>query len=418
MRLDLSTLRSLEIERTSRSGEIAGSLLSVFPHCRTAMGRRSLRRRLCWPLLDAEEIRIRHRAVGGLIEDRDAAEHVRQAITGVNDVARIAGRIAVGRATPRDVVALGRSVIAAGPAGRSARRLVPPSPPPTNNSTPPSPDCSPLAERIDQTCHRRRPDPSSRRRASSATALTPNSTTARGLERDATEWLAVYQAKIVEETGIGALKVGFNRVFGYYIEVSKANDAKVPANFVRKQTLKNAERYITDELKTFEDKVLTAGARAIEREKRIFAELCLAISEAVEPIAAFGDAIAEIDCTACLAETAYRLGWVRPEMDDSAVLELTDARHPVLDASMRDRFVPNDCRLGTTDQSSTLALITGPTWRARAPTSGRPPWWSCSPSPVRSCPPPAPASAWSIASSLGSGPATNCTPVARPSWSR
>ncbi|RPG19256.1 MAG: DNA mismatch repair protein MutS [Phycisphaera sp. TMED9] len=358
MRLDLSTLRSLEIERTSRSGEIAGSLLSVFPHCRTAMGRRSLRRRLCWPLLDAEEIQIRHRAVGGLIEDRDAAEHVRQAITGVNDVARIAGRIAVGRATPRDVVALGRSVIAAGPlvdllAARPAFAAA------HEQLDAAVARLAPLADRIERTCIEDAPT-HLRDGGLIRDDVDPELDAARALERDATEWLAVYQAKIIEESGIGALKVGFNRVFGYYIEVSKANDAKVPANFVRKQTLKNAERYITDELKTFEDKVLTAGARAIEREKRIFAELCLAISEAIEPIAAFGDAIAEIDCTACLAETAYRLGWVRPEMEDSAVLELTDARHPVLDASMRDRFVPNDCSLGTTEQSSTLALITGP----------------------------------------------------------
>ena len=358
MRLDLSTLRSLEIERTSRSGEIAGSLLSVFPYCRTAMGRRALRRRLCWPLLDVKEIRIRHRAVGGLIEDRDAAEKVRNAITGVNDVARIAGRIAVGRATPRDVVALGRSIVAAGPlvellAARPAFAAA------HEQLDAAVGRLSPLAKRIERTCIEDAPT-HLRDGGLIRDGLDPVLDEARGLERDATEWLAIYQTKIIEETGIGALKVGFNRVFGYYIEVSKANDAKVPANFVRKQTLKNAERYITDELKTFEDKVLTAGARATEREKRIFAELCLAIADAVEPIAAFGDAIAEIDCTACLAETAYRLGWVRPEMEDSAVLELTEARHPVLDASMRDRFVPNDCALGTTDQTSTLALITGP----------------------------------------------------------
>ena len=358
MRLDLSTLRSLEIERTSRSGEIAGSLLSVFPYCRTAMGRRALRRRLCWPLLDVKEIRIRHRAVGGLIEDRDAAEKVRNAITGVNDVARIAGRIAVGRATPRDVVALGRSIVAAGPlvellAARPAFAAA------HEQLDAAVARLAPLAERIEQTCIENAPT-HLRDGGLIRDGLDPVLDEARGLERDATEWLAIYQTKIIEETGIGALKVGFNRVFGYYIEVSKANDAKVPANFVRKQTLKNAERYITDELKTFEDKVLTAGARATEREKRIFAELCLAIADAVEPIAAFGDAIAEIDCTACLAETAYRLGWVRPEMEDSAVLELTGARHPVLDASMRDRFVPNDCALGTGEQTSTLALITGP----------------------------------------------------------
>ncbi|MHC4246011.1 MAG: DNA mismatch repair protein MutS [Planctomycetota bacterium] len=358
MRLDLSTLRSLEIERTSRSGDVAGSLLSVFPHCRTAMGRRALRRRLCWPLLDAEEIGKRHRAVGGLIEDRDAADQVRAAITGVNDVSRIAGRIAVGRATPRDAVALGRSVLAAIPLVEMLGCR------PAFDTTHQQLESAvarlvPLAERIGRTCIDDAPT-HLREGGLVRDGVDEELDEARSLERDATEWLAAYQVRIVEETGIGALKVGFNRVFGYYIEVSRANDAKVPANFVRKQTLKNAERYITDELKTFEDKVLTAGARAIEREKRIFASLCAAIADALEPIAAFGDAIAEIDCTACLAETAHRLGWVRPEIDDTTTLELVEARHPVLDASMRDRFVPNDCRLGCDDVPSTVALITGP----------------------------------------------------------
>ena len=358
MQLDLATLSSLEIERTSRRGELEGSLLSVFPHCRTAMGRRSLRRRLSWPLLQVEEIEARLRAVGGLVEDRDAADAVRDALSGMNDVARIAGRVAVGRATPRDVVALGRSVRAARPvvellADRPAFQAV------HDRLESTVVGLEPLATRIDATCV---DDPPAHLRDGGLVrdGVDERLDEARGLERDATSWLADYQARIVEETGIGSLKVGFNKVFGYYIEVSKANDAKIPAGFVRKQTLKNAERYITDDLKTFEDKVLTASARALEREKVVFDELCRSIAAELSAIAAFGDAIAEIDGTQCLAETAHRLGWVRPEIEDSAVLELVEARHPVLDATMRDRFVPNDTRLATEESPSTLALITGP----------------------------------------------------------
>ena len=358
MRLDLATLSSLEIERTSRRGEVEGSLLAVFPHCRTAMGRRTLRQRLCWPLTDLTEIESRHRAVGGLVEDRTAADRIREALTGMNDVARIAGRVAVRRATPRDVVALGRTVRQATPvteilAERPAFSAV------HRRLEAATDRLAPLAQRIAATCV---DDPPAHLRDGGLIrdGVDPALDDARTLERDANGWLADYQAQIVEQTGIGSLKVGFNKVFGYYIEVSKANETRIPADFVRKQTLKNAERYITDELKRFEDKVLTAGARALEREKIVFAELCDGITGELEAIAAFGEAIADVDGTSCLAETAHRLGWVRPVVDDSRELEIREARHPVLDATMRDRFVPNDTILGTGDQPATLALITGP----------------------------------------------------------
>ena len=355
MQLDLATLSSLEIERTSRRGELEGSLLSVFPHCRTAMGRRSLRRRLCWPLVSVDAIEDRLRAVGGLVEDREAADAIRSALAGMNDVARIAGRVAVGRATPRDVVALGRSIRAARPiietlAARPAFQAVHDMLESTVAAL------EDLATRIETTCV---DDPPAHLREGGLVrdGVDEMLDEARSLEREATTWLGEYQARIVEETGIGSLKVGYNKVFGYYIEVSKANDARIPASFVRKQTLKNAERYITDELKTFEDKVLTAGARGLEREKALFAGLCTAIAGELGPIAAFGDGIAEVDGTQCLAETAHRLGWVRPEIEDSDALELVEARHPVLDSTMRDRFVLNDTTLAAGDIS--VALITG-----------------------------------------------------------
>ncbi|MEE2972323.1 MAG: DNA mismatch repair protein MutS, partial [Planctomycetota bacterium] len=358
MQLDQATLSSLEIERTSRRGEVEGSLLSVFPHCRTAMGRRALRRRLCWPLTDLDDIRGRHRTVGGLVEDRTAAEAIRQALNGMNDVARIAGRVAVGRATPRDVVALGRSVEAARPLVDLLERR-PAFADVRDRLEAAIAGLDDLARRIHATCV---DEPPAHLRDGGLVrdGVDEALDEARTLERDATSWLVGYQAKIVEETGIGSLKVGFNKVFGYYIEVSKANDARIPPHFVRKQTLKNAERYITDELKVFEDKVLTAGARALERERIVFADLCLSIAGHLEGIAAFGDVVADLDGTQCLAETAHRLGWIQPEMDDSDVLELVEARHPVLDATMRDRFVPNDTGLATRDQPATLALITGP----------------------------------------------------------
>ena len=232
------------------------------------MGRRALRRRLCWPLTDLQEIEERHRAVGGLVEDRTAADRIRDALGGMNDVARIAGRVAVRRATPRDVVALGRTVRQAAPvieilAERPAFAAVP------RRLEAAADRLAPLAARIATTCVEDAPA-HLRDGGLVRDGVDGPLDEARSLERDANSWLAAYQARIVEATGIGSLKVGFNKVFGYYIEVSKANETRIPADFVRKQTLKNAERYITDELKTFEDKVLTAGARALEREKIVW----------------------------------------------------------------------------------------------------------------------------------------------------
>jgi DNA mismatch repair protein MutS len=191
--------------------------------------------------------------------------------------------------------------------------------------------------------------------------LDPELDDARTLSRDAHSWLGAYQARLIEESGIASLKVGFNKVFGYYIEVSKAKatDEAIPPIFVRKQTLKNAERYITPDLKAFEEKVLGAEARAIEREKTLFQEASADVARVLDDLARFADAIAELDCLSCFAQTAHRLGWTRPTMDTSRTLDLRDGRHPVLDEMMRDGFVPNDTTL-CCDGMGSLALITGP----------------------------------------------------------
>ena len=357
MALDVATLRSLEIERTSHRGEIAGSLRSVFGHCRTSMGRRLIRHWLCRPLLDRATIDTRQRAVRSFVEDRQLADDLRDAAGKVQDVARIGGRVAVGRCTPRDVVALGLSVDAAvelrdlladRPALSDAHHALSAS----------LDELTPLSALINDQCVDA-PPAHLRDGGVIRDGVDPALDEARGLQRDANTWLTEYQATIIEETGIGALKVGYNKVFGYYIEVSKANDARVPDNFTRKQTLKNAERYITSELKIFEDKVLNAESAAIERERILFTQLCEKIAGALGPLSRFAETVGQIDCLACLAETAHRLGWKAPTLEDSNVLSIIEGRHPVLDASMRDGFVANDCRLAE-DGGATLALITGP----------------------------------------------------------
>ena len=359
MTLDLATLRSLEIDRTSHSGEVAGSLRSVFSHCRTPMGRRLLKFWLYRPLVDIDPIQQRQRGVAELVQDRTFAGELREACGGIQDVARIGGRIAVGRATPRDLVALAQSILVAKPLVEHLAKR------PALASVHAALDTAlvelaPLAESIRARCVEH-PPAHLREGGLMQDGVDSELDEARRLTNDQNSWLAQYQAQITEESGIPSLKVGFNKVFGYYIEISlaKVHEAKIPPAFVRKQTLKNAERYITPELKEFEEKVLGAEARAVEREKVLFAAMCSEVAQILEPLARFADAIGELDCLACFAETAHRLKWCRPTLEDSKALQINQGRHPVLDEMMHANFVPNDCTLGCDDIGS-LALITGP----------------------------------------------------------
>ncbi|MCI0631726.1 MAG: DNA mismatch repair protein MutS, partial [Phycisphaerales bacterium] len=342
--IDASSLRSLEIERTMRSGQVDGSLISVLNRCRTSMGRRLLREWLCFPLRDLEEITSRQRRVGAFAQEAELAAGLGEQVEGMQDVARIVGRVATRRATPRDLVALGRSVarisavvelMEARPAfAESHRRLAELAGP-----------LAPLAKSIVERCV---DDPPAHMREGGLLrdGVDAELDESRGLQRDANQWLAKYQKQLIDQTNINSLKVGFNNVFGYYIEVTHANVEKVPATFSRKQTLKNAERYITPELKEFEDKVTTAQARAIEREKILFEKLCMQTARLAGALSEYATIMAELDVLACFAEAARRNLYVRPQMVSEAVLELRQGRHPVLDRMMGERFVPNDCGLG------------------------------------------------------------------------
>ena len=356
--IDATSLRSLEVERTLRSGGTEGTLLSVLQRGRTPMGRRLLREWLCWPLLEKERIESRQRAIGAMIEDPDFADRLRDILSGIQDVARIAARIAMRRATPRDVVALGRSLgrlielldeLEARPAFAEARdtleRL--------------GLALAPVEERIVATCVEDAPA-HLRQGGLFRDGFDEILDEARLLQRDANSWLANYQATLSAEHEIASMKVGFNKVFGYYIEISNANRDKVPDGFTRKQTLKNAERYITPELKTFEEKVLSAESRAIERERALFEELLETIARHTDHLAEYAGTVGALDCLSGLAEVAAAGGWVRPEIVESPSLEITEGRHPVLDRLLKEEFVPNDTRLGCGESPATLGLITGP----------------------------------------------------------
>jgi len=368
--IDATSLHSLEVERTMRSGATDGSLMGVFArHVRSPMGKRLLREWFCFPLRDIEAINARQRAVEGLIEDRETARQLGERLSAMNDVARIAGRMNMGRATPRDLVALGRSIAdiddlhllistnrSLESLGLALDRL--------------RDALGPLGQSIVQRCVEAPPNhlrEGGLIRDGADTQLDD----CRELTRNANDWLARYQKKLIEQTGINSLKVGYNRVFGYYIEVTSVHSSRVPDAFSRKQTLKNAERYITPDLKEFESKILTARDRAIDREQVLFTQMCREAAGHSAALAKFAQIIAQLDVLRGFAEQAVRGRYARPTIVEEPCIDVVAGRHPVLDEILKDRFVPNDCRLGGpgagggendsgASQPATLALITGP----------------------------------------------------------
>ncbi len=362
LEIDATTLRSLEIERTLRSGSTEGSLLSIFDAARTPMGRRLVRDWLCEPLADRAAIDARLDRVAALAADERFADAVGAHLADLQDVARIAGRAALGRATPRDFLALARSLAAlpalAGSLAPSAAFAAD-----VDDLRTLAPRLAPLAATLAAAI---RPDAPTHLREGGVFAdghdLELDET--RLLQRDAGHWLAKYQEELVATTGIASLKVGYNSVFGYYIELSAANASKAPDGFTRKQTLRNAERYITPELKVFEEKVLRADAREVEREKELWNALLSGVSAEIDAIVRFGERAAELDALACLAAVARRQRWTRPEVTEARGIAIEAGRHPVLDRSLALSFVPNDTALGGTGpdgvEAPTLGLITGP----------------------------------------------------------
>ena len=361
--LDATSLRALEIERTIRKGGVEGSLVGEVlagGRCVTPLGRRQVARWLREPSGRLEEIAGRHAAIAALVEDAKQAGELGKALEPIQDIARIAARLSLGRAAPRDLVGLGQS-LAALPGVCSACERTPALAERAGSLLATLDALSPIAEEIMSSCVDRPPARLSDGGLVREGVDAPLDE-ARTLQHDAGRWLAEFQSRLSRELKIPALRVGFNKVFGYYIELTGAQarehgDTLVAAGLSRKQTLKNAERYVNDELRHFEHRVQTAEARALERERVIFDRLCLRAREHVGAIARASEAVGELDALACFASLARRRGWVRPEMVQTPVLELVAARHPVLERTLADRLVPNTVSL---DERGRLAIITGP----------------------------------------------------------
>lgn len=368
--IDAPAMRALEVERTVR-GSASGedfSLVGLFLRggagggCRTSMGKRLVREWLRRPLSDLAAIGARHACVGMLVGDRLMLERVGEAVEGVQDVARIGGRVALGRATPRDLTALGRSlgrIEAIIDALRFAGESV------AGDAFAPlrarleaaRSALSGLAGEIAASC---RDDPPGHLREGGLfrDGVDAALDESRLLQRDSASWLAEYQRALAERHDLPNIKVGYNKVFGYFIELPRAQAQRAPEELRRMQTLTNAERYTTPELKRYEEKVMSARERGIAREQALFDALCARAGALLGDLARFAEAVAEVDALRCFAAHAARRGWARPEMRDEPVLHVEQGRHPVLESILADGFVPNDVSLG--GGSPSLALITGP----------------------------------------------------------
>jgi DNA mismatch repair protein MutS len=368
--IDAVSLRALEIVQTMRAGAggvaaADGSLLGLFlsgagtsgrgSWCATSMGKRLMREWLCRPLADAIEIGKRQDAVSTLLDDRTLSAKVGEELAGVQDIARMAGRIALGRASPRDVLGICLSL---GHAAKIAMllegaRTLATIAEPLNALLP---TAAKVRERVVATFVEE-PPAHHREGGVFKDGVDAELDEARRLQRDAGSWLAEYQAKLIAEFNLPSLKVGFNRIFGYYIELPQAQAKQAPAALSRKQTLKNAERFTTPELAEFERKVTTAEARAVDRERELFTKACEDLLKVLDAVMTIGDTLARLDCLLAFADKAQKRGWVRPVIEDDAVLTIHGGRHPVLDESLGGQFVPNDTELG---EKASLALITGP----------------------------------------------------------
>ncbi|CAN5750381.1 DNA mismatch repair protein MutS [soil metagenome] len=354
MVLDEMTRRNLELVEPLRGTGRSGTLLDVLDEALTPMGGRLLR---CWllaPLLDPDAINARLDAIEELAAHQDVRAALRRILTGVRDLERLSAKVGAGRASPRDLLALGSSLDCI-PALRQA--------------------CSPLEARLTADL-RNGLDPLDDLRQELSGALdaeAPTSSADGGYIRDgysgeldqlratrdgATDAIAAMQQRERERTGIASLKVGFNRVFGYYFEVSRTNLDRVPQDYHRKQTLANGERFFTPELKSWEETVLRAGERIIALEASLFAAVRERVCEHLSAIHAVSARIATLDVFAALAEVARRRDYVRPEVGDGFALEIVAGRHPVVETMMpREQFIPNDLRL---DQSGCVVILTGP----------------------------------------------------------
>ncbi|WP_437231240.1 DNA mismatch repair protein MutS [Planctomicrobium sp. SH661] len=365
--IDETTRRSLELTRTQREGQREGSLISVLDETCTPMGARLLMDWLSNPLTDRVAIERRLDAVEELVRDHKLCRDLRELLQEAYDLQRLSVRVATMRATPRDLAALAQTLsilpkLKARLAGRSSNLIT-------------------MLEARLELCAEVRQEIQQQLADEPPLSTTDGGIIREGwhssldelrdLARGGKKWIAEYQAQEMERTGISTLKVGFNKVFGYYLEVTAAQMHKVPEDYIRKQTLKNQERFITPQLKEYEDRVLRAEDQSKALEQELFQALRERVAEECRRLQQTAEVLATLDVLANLANLAVSANYCRPKIVEEACLEIRNGRHPVLDRlKPSGEFVPNDVLLGVSSNSSkgdtstaappVIALITGP----------------------------------------------------------
>ena len=354
VRLDRFTIRSLElVEPMQEDGQ---SLLNVIDRTSTPMGGRMLRRWIVFPLKDVKPICDRQNGVEYFFRKPGCRQVVDEQLHRMGDLERIISRVAVGRVSPREVNQLKVALMAIQPIKSACMS---------------SGDehlqrigeqlnvCESLRDRID---HEITPDPPQlvNKGGVIADGYSPELDELRSISRNGRDYLLDIQQREIQKTGITSLKVGFNNVFGYYLEVRNTFKDHVPANWIRKQTLAQAERYITDELKEYEEKILGADEKILELEARLFAELIQAMQEFIPLIQIDATLLARLDCLLSFAKTSEENSYVRPIVDESEVIDIRQGRHPVIETQipLGERYVPNDVFLDNEKQQ--IMMITGP----------------------------------------------------------
>jgi DNA mismatch repair protein MutS len=351
MSLDSATRRNLELTETLQ-GDLQGSLLEVLDVTVTPMGKRLIRQWVSQPLLDEEQIKKRQVGVGAFFKDSMMRAELRSRLKPMGDIERLTNRILANHAQPRDLVALRDSL----------RRL--PSVIATFKDGPPpalsAAVLNPCTEELEllETSIAEDPPQTLQNIGVIRPGYSPELDGVIEASRHARDWINNLEALERERTGIKTLKVGYNKVFGYYIEISQGQAANAPADYIRKQTLVNAERYITPEMKEYETLVLNAEERIHEIEIRLFKEICAQLSHSADRLLRTARVMAEIDTLGSLAEVAALNGYVCPVVESSSALEIREGRHPVVEKSLRnERFVPNDILF---EQGEIVRVITGP----------------------------------------------------------
>jgi DNA mismatch repair protein MutS len=349
--IDAASRRNLEIDINIK-GSSEHTLAWVLDRTSTSMGSRMLRRWLNRPLRNRAILEMRQAAIATLQQDYNF-EDLQSTLKGVGDIERILSRVALGSARPRDLARL-RDALSRLPLLQ------------TQLATMQSPLLSELATSISeypemvaklQKAIIENPPVVMRDGGVIAEGFDEELDELRGLSENAGQYLLDMEIREKEKTGISTLKVGFNRVHGYYIEISRLHSDQAPTEYIRRQTLKNAERFITPELKAFEDKALSSKSRSLSREKSLYEEIVTWLATHLAPLQATATALAELDVLANLSERAQQLNFCRPVLSDDGGINITQGRHPVVEALLDDPFVANDVRF---DQDRKMLIITGP----------------------------------------------------------